>query len=52
MISAEENMPSSDSTAAKAIVPRINDEMMDAVRKWDEITLAFGRGGLQGWRRM
>ena len=50
-------MPSSDSTAAKAIVPRINskrkdysanDEMMDAVRKWDEITLAFGRGGLPG----
>jgi len=50
-------MPSSDGTAAKAIVPRINserkdysanDEMMDAVRKWDEITLAFGRGGLPG----
>ena len=50
-------MPSSDGTAAKAIVPRINserkdysanDEMMDAVRKWDEITLAFERGGLPG----
>ena len=57
MISAEENMPSNDGTAAKAIVPRINserkdysanDEMMDAVRKWDEITLAFERGGLPG----
>ena len=57
MISAEENMPSNDGTAAKAIVPRINserkdysanDEMMDAVRKWDEIKLAFERGGLPG----
>ena len=50
-------MPSNDGTAAKAIVPRINserkdysanDEMMDAVRKWDEIKLAFERGGLPG----
>ena len=50
-------MPSSDGTAAEAIVPSINlqrkdysanDEMMDAVRKWDEITLAFGRGGMPG----
>ena len=54
---SEDNVPNSDDddTAANVIVPNskrndysANNDMMCAVRKWDEITLAFERGGLPG----